>query len=155
MFVSSWFSCYDQNNITGDESFSKYLLITVYDLSYSDAEFVDRTLSHGDAEALEVLEGLWNCLKGMNAGGKRPANWEDCVTWARREWEIVYSNEIRQLLHCFPPDMVNHLHCTAVGIHRHRGRWCASQIFAFQSINCYCNRVWAKEELQVSFPSVM
>lgn len=78
--------------------------------SSSDAEFVDRSLSHGDAEALEVLEGVWNCLEDMKAGGKRPASWEDCVTWARREWETLYNNEICQLLHCFPPDTVNHHH---------------------------------------------
>lgn len=75
--------------------------------SPSDAGFVDRTLSHGDAEALEVLEGVWNCLEDVKAGGKRPRSWEDCVTWARREWETLYNNEIRQLLHCFPPEKVN------------------------------------------------
>lgn len=90
-------------------------------LSYSDAEFVDRTLKHGDAEALEVLEGVWNCLEDMKAGGKRPASWKDCVTWARREWERLYNNEICQLLHFFPPNAVNHHHCAAVGINRHRG----------------------------------
>lgn len=72
---------------------------------------MDRTLSHGDAEALEVLEGVWDCLKDMRAGGKRPVSWEDCVTWARREWETWYNNEIRQLLHCLPPNKVNHHHC--------------------------------------------
>lgn len=100
--------------------------------SYSDAEFVDRTLSHGDAEALEVLEGVWNCLGDVKAGGKRPASWEDCVTWARREWETLYNNEICQLLHCFPPDTVNHHRRTAVGSHRHRGALlCQSGFFFF------------------------
>uniref|UniRef100_A0A4W6CYN3 E1 ubiquitin-activating enzyme n=1 Tax=Lates calcarifer TaxID=8187 RepID=A0A4W6CYN3_LATCA len=60
-----------------------------------DAGFVERTLGHGDAEALEVLRG-----------GQRPANWEDCVSWARCKWETLYNNEIRQLLHCFPADQV-------------------------------------------------
>lgn len=73
---------------------------------YSDAGFVDRTLRQGDAEALEVLEGVWNCLEDRETGGKRPRNWEDCVTWARLEWETLFNNEIRQLLHFFPSDEV-------------------------------------------------
>lgn len=99
--------------------------------SYSDAEFVDRTLNHGDAEALEVLEGVWSSLEDMQAGGKRPASWEDCVTWARREWETLYNNEIYQLLHCFPPDTVNHHRRTAVGSRRHRGALLCQSFFFF------------------------
>lgn len=114
--------------------------------SYSDAEFVDRTLSHGDAEALEVLEGVWSCLEDMQAGGKRPASWEDCVTWARREWETLYNNEIRQLLHCFPPHTVNHHRPHSCGGVTDTGGRCCSSLFfffffAFQSIKCYCNLV--------------
>ncbi|XP_023135555.3 ubiquitin-like modifier-activating enzyme 1 isoform X1 [Amphiprion ocellaris] len=71
-----------------------------------DSAFVERTLSHGDAEALEILGGVWNSLEGMAAGGQRPSSWEDCVNWARLKWETVYNNDIRQLLHCFPPDEV-------------------------------------------------
>uniref|UniRef100_A0A3Q1EVW6 E1 ubiquitin-activating enzyme n=1 Tax=Acanthochromis polyacanthus TaxID=80966 RepID=A0A3Q1EVW6_9TELE len=66
----------------------------------------NRTLSHGDAEALEILEGVWNSLEGMATRGQRPSSWKDCVTWARLKWETVYNNDIRQLLHCFPPDEV-------------------------------------------------
>lgn len=68
-----------------------------------DTEFVDRTLTHGDAEALEILGGVWNSLQEMGAGGQRPKNWKDCVSWARCKWETLYNNDIRQLLHCFPP----------------------------------------------------
>ncbi|XP_039972402.1 ubiquitin-like modifier-activating enzyme 1 [Xiphias gladius] len=68
-----------------------------------DAGFVERTLGHGDAEALEVLGGVWGSLKDMKTGGQRPTSWEDCVSWARCKWETLYNNEIRQLLHCFPP----------------------------------------------------
>lgn len=57
-------------------------------------------------EALDVLEGVWSCLEDMSAGGQRPANWEDCVAWARRQWETLYNNDIRQLLHCLPADKV-------------------------------------------------
>ncbi|XP_041802065.1 ubiquitin-like modifier-activating enzyme 1 [Chelmon rostratus] len=73
-------------------------------LFLSDAEFVKRTLGHGDAEALEVLGEVWSCLEDLKAGGERPTSWEDCVSWARCTWETHYNNHIRQLLHCFPPE---------------------------------------------------
>ncbi|KAM4740826.1 ubiquitin-like modifier-activating enzyme 1 isoform 2-T2 [Anableps anableps] len=68
-----------------------------------DPKFIERTLAHGDAEALEILGGVWSSLQEMEAGGQRPKNWEDCVGWARCKWESLYNNDIRQLLHCFPP----------------------------------------------------
>ncbi|KAM7402239.1 hypothetical protein PAMP_017498 [Pampus punctatissimus] len=71
-----------------------------------DAEFVGRTLSHEDAEALEVLEGVWSSLVDMKAKGQRPTGWEDCVSWARCKWETLYNNDICQLLHCFPREQV-------------------------------------------------
>lgn len=71
-----------------------------------DSAFVERTLGHGDTEALEILGGVWSSLECMEAGGQRPKSWEDCVSWARRKWETLYNNDIRQLLHCFPPDEV-------------------------------------------------
>ncbi|XP_036957523.1 ubiquitin-like modifier-activating enzyme 1 [Acanthopagrus latus] len=76
-----------------------------------DKGFLERTLGHGDAEALEVLEGVWNNLECMKDGGQRPTSWEECVSWARRKWETLYNNDIRQLLHCFPPEQV-----TATGL---------------------------------------
>ncbi|XP_040891055.1 ubiquitin-like modifier-activating enzyme 1 [Toxotes jaculatrix] len=71
-----------------------------------DAGFVEQTLGHGDAEALEALGGVWDSLVDMKTGGQRPINWKDCVSWARCKWETLYNNEIRQLLHCFPPNEV-------------------------------------------------
>lgn len=71
-----------------------------------DEGFVERTLGHGDAEALEVLGGVWSSLQDMRDGGQHPASWEDCVRWARCKWETLYNNDIRQLLHCFPPEEV-------------------------------------------------
>uniref|UniRef100_A0AAY4C2V2 E1 ubiquitin-activating enzyme n=1 Tax=Denticeps clupeoides TaxID=299321 RepID=A0AAY4C2V2_9TELE len=55
----------------------------------------------GPAEELEVLESISSSL-----GEQRPRSWPDCVSWARRRWETLYNNDIRQLLHCFPPDSV-------------------------------------------------
>ncbi|KAF3689956.1 Ubiquitin-like modifier-activating enzyme 1 [Channa argus] len=76
-----------------------------------DGRFVELTLGHGDAEALEVLGGVWSSLFNMKDGGERPASWEDCVSWARCKWETLFNNDIRQLLHCFPPKEV-----TATGL---------------------------------------
>lgn len=76
-------------------------------LYLSDEGFVERTLDNGDAEALEVLGGVWSSLQDMTAGGERPTTWEDCVSWARREWQTLFNNNIRQLLHCLPPEKVN------------------------------------------------
>ncbi|KAG8007735.1 Ubiquitin-like modifier-activating enzyme 1 [Nibea albiflora] len=45
-----------------------------------DEGFVVRTLGHGDAEALEVLGGVWSSLEDMKSGGQRPTKWEDCTT---------------------------------------------------------------------------
>ncbi|XP_037535723.1 ubiquitin-like modifier-activating enzyme 1 [Nematolebias whitei] len=71
-----------------------------------DPKFIERTLTHGDTEALETLEGVWSSLQDMDAGGQHPKSWEDCVSWARCQWETLYNNDIRQLLHCFPPQEV-------------------------------------------------
>ncbi|KAG7244682.1 hypothetical protein INR49_029701, partial [Caranx melampygus] len=73
-------------------------------LFLGDAAFVEKTLSHGDAEALEILGGLWGSLQDMQSGGQRPTSWEDCVRWARCKWETLFNNDVQQLLHCFPPE---------------------------------------------------
>lgn len=75
-------------------------------MSRRDAGFVEKTLGRSDAVALEVLGEVWSSLVDMKAGGKRPANWEDCVSWACCKWETLFNNDIRQLLHCFPADQV-------------------------------------------------
>uniref|UniRef100_A0A8C2EP04 E1 ubiquitin-activating enzyme n=1 Tax=Cyprinus carpio TaxID=7962 RepID=A0A8C2EP04_CYPCA len=66
-----------------------------------DPTFVDRTVTRGDVEAVEILEGVCRIL-----GEEWPQNWADCVSWARRQWETLYNNQIKQLLHCFPRDQV-------------------------------------------------
>lgn len=81
-------------------------------VSCRDAGFVERTLGHGDAEALEVLGGVLSSLEDMEAGGQRPTSWGDCVSWARCQWETLYNNNIRQLLHCFPSEQVKSHHRT-------------------------------------------
>uniref|UniRef100_A0A3P8P6R0 E1 ubiquitin-activating enzyme n=1 Tax=Astatotilapia calliptera TaxID=8154 RepID=A0A3P8P6R0_ASTCA len=53
------------------------------------------------AQPAEVLEALYKSLVT-----DCPQNWADCVAWARNHWQCQYSNNIRQLLHNFPPDQL-------------------------------------------------
>lgn len=36
----------------------------------------------------------------------RPKSYADCMIWARRQFEEMFSNNIKQLLHTFPPNAV-------------------------------------------------
>ncbi|XP_041130083.1 ubiquitin-like modifier-activating enzyme 1 [Polyodon spathula] len=66
-----------------------------------DPQFVKRMLKQGGAEALDILQGVYDSL-----GARRPRDWAGCVSWARCHWESCYRNNIQQLLHCFPSDKV-------------------------------------------------
>lgn len=66
-----------------------------------DPKFVERTLRLAGTQPLEVLEAVQRSLVLQ-----RPQTWADCVTWACHHWHTQYSNNIRQLLHNFPPDQV-------------------------------------------------
>lgn len=76
----------------------------------------------------------------MEAGGQRPKSWEDCVSWARCKWETLYNNDIRQLLHCFPPDEVKEGTRTpiypkgAMNVCEHRG----ALLYFLSSFPCEC-----------------
>uniref|UniRef100_A0A8C4SWU1 E1 ubiquitin-activating enzyme n=1 Tax=Erpetoichthys calabaricus TaxID=27687 RepID=A0A8C4SWU1_ERPCA len=67
----------------------------------TDPKFLERTLKLPGAQPLEVLEAVYKSLVN-----DCPKNWEDCVAWARNHWQCQYNNNIRQLLHNFPPDQV-------------------------------------------------
>nr|XP_008505284.1 PREDICTED: ubiquitin-like modifier-activating enzyme 1 [Equus przewalskii] len=67
----------------------------------TDPKFVERTLRLAGTQPLEVLEAVQRSLVLQ-----RPQTWADCVTWACHHWHTQYSNNIRQLLHNFPPDQV-------------------------------------------------
>lgn len=66
-----------------------------------DSKFVERTLRLAGTQPLEVLEAVQRSLVLQ-----RPQTWGDCVTWACHHWHTQYCNNIRQLLHNFPPDQV-------------------------------------------------
>lgn len=64
----------------------------------ADPRFVERALRLPGTQPLEVLEALQRALCS-----ERPHCWADCVGWACRHWHRQYCNNIRQLLHNFPP----------------------------------------------------
>ncbi|CAG0912219.1 unnamed protein product [Notodromas monacha] len=37
-------------------------------------------------------------------GEELPRTFEDCLRWARMEWETLFRNDVLQILHSFPPD---------------------------------------------------
>ncbi|KAK6467250.1 ubiquitin-like modifier-activating enzyme 1 isoform X1 [Huso huso] len=67
----------------------------------TDPKFMERTLKLPGAQPLEVLEAVYKSLVT-----DCPQSWEDCVEWARNHWQCQYNNNIRQLLHNFPPEQL-------------------------------------------------
>ncbi|XP_020936576.1 ubiquitin-like modifier-activating enzyme 1 [Sus scrofa] len=66
-----------------------------------DSKFVERTLHLAGTQPLEVLEAVQRSLVLQ-----RPQTWADCVAWAYQHWHTQYNNNIRQLLHNFPPNQL-------------------------------------------------
>ncbi|KAF0036226.1 hypothetical protein F2P81_011538 [Scophthalmus maximus] len=66
-----------------------------------DPKFMERTLKLPGAQPVEVLEAVFKSLVT-----DCPHSWAACVAWARNHWQCQYSNNIRQLLHNFPPDQL-------------------------------------------------
>lgn len=62
---------------------------------------MERTLKLPGAQPVEVLDAVYKSVVT-----DCPHSWADCVAWARNHWQCQYSNNIRQLLHNFPPDQV-------------------------------------------------
>ncbi|CAL1609434.1 unnamed protein product [Knipowitschia caucasica] len=69
-----------------------------------DEDFINRALGRGEVEALQMFSEVWSSLVDLSSGGKHPESWDHCVHWARQQWETQFNNDIKQLLHCFPPD---------------------------------------------------
>lgn len=67
----------------------------------TDPKFMDRTLKLPGSQSLEVVEAVYKSLVS-----DRPKSWQDCVAWACSHWHSQYSNNIRQLLHNFPPEQL-------------------------------------------------
>ncbi len=65
----------------------------------SEADFVDKTLKLQGQEPIETLEKVKKILVD-----ERPANFEECVNWARLFFQELFHNQIAQLLFNFPAD---------------------------------------------------
>eukprot|EP00184_Porphyridium_aerugineum_P006310 CAMPEP_0184706368 /NCGR_PEP_ID=MMETSP0313-20130426/36723_1 /TAXON_ID=2792 /ORGANISM="Porphyridium aerugineum, Strain SAG 1380-2" /LENGTH=1155 /DNA_ID=CAMNT_0027167921 /DNA_START=364 /DNA_END=3832 /DNA_ORIENTATION=+ len=65
-------------------------------------DFVDDLRKQGVGALIATLETLNN-----DAVVVRPHSFDDCVVWARLTFEELFSSSIRQLLHVFPPDMLD------------------------------------------------
>uniref|UniRef100_UPI00358F0808 ubiquitin-like modifier-activating enzyme 1 isoform X2 n=1 Tax=Myxine glutinosa TaxID=7769 RepID=UPI00358F0808 len=66
-----------------------------------DSKFMERTMKLPGSQPLETVDALYRALVS-----ERPANFADCVSWARRHWQTQYNDNIRQLLHNFPPEQL-------------------------------------------------
>ncbi|XP_053551798.1 ubiquitin-like modifier-activating enzyme 1 [Bombina bombina] len=67
----------------------------------TDPKFMERTLKLPGSQPLEVIEAVHKSLVM-----ERPKSWSECVSWACNHWHIQYCNNIRQLLHNFPPEQL-------------------------------------------------
>uniref|UniRef100_A0A8C2JA29 E1 ubiquitin-activating enzyme n=1 Tax=Cyprinus carpio TaxID=7962 RepID=A0A8C2JA29_CYPCA len=81
-------------------TFQTYFVMNVC-LLKTDPKFMERTLKLPGAQPLEVVEVVYKSLVT-----DYPRSWEDCVAWARNHFQCQYNNNIRQLLHNFPPDQL-------------------------------------------------
>lgn len=67
----------------------------------NDPQFLDRIVKLPGIQPLEILESVKTALID-----ERPKSMEDCVKWARLQWQKSFSDQIQQLLHNFPADQL-------------------------------------------------
>ena len=67
-------------------------------LYLSQPNYVQQTLKHSGNEKA-TLESIRDCLST-----DRPMGFQDCIIWARRQFESHYNHKIQQLLYNFPKD---------------------------------------------------
>jgi ubiquitin-activating enzyme E1 len=69
-------------------------------LYLSQANYVDTLKSSG--QQYETLKTILEFLKT-----NKPTSFEECIKWARLQFEEDYSNNLKQLLHNLPRDQVS------------------------------------------------
>lgn len=69
-------------------------------LFLSQTNYVDTLKSSG--QQYETLKTILEFLKT-----KKPTSFEECITWARLQFEEDYSNSLKQLLFNLPRDQVS------------------------------------------------
>ena len=67
----------------------------------SDAAFVDGLLKQPGSQPIDTLKAI-----ATNLVDAKPLSFEDCVVWARRQFQELFHDGIAQLLHNFPSDQV-------------------------------------------------
>eukprot|EP00529_Nitzschia_sp_RCC80_P003907 CAMPEP_0113454200 /NCGR_PEP_ID=MMETSP0014_2-20120614/7742_1 /TAXON_ID=2857 /ORGANISM="Nitzschia sp." /LENGTH=1060 /DNA_ID=CAMNT_0000345601 /DNA_START=215 /DNA_END=3397 /DNA_ORIENTATION=+ /assembly_acc=CAM_ASM_000159 len=67
-------------------------------LSYSPEEYLESLQPNAKTETLKQIR--------RTLVDERPVTFDDCIAWARLKFEDLFNNQIRQLLHNFPPDQV-------------------------------------------------
>ncbi|XP_049853303.1 ubiquitin-like modifier-activating enzyme 1 [Schistocerca gregaria] len=65
----------------------------------TESDFVQSIKTMTGFQPVEVLKSVKKVLLD-----EYPNTFEDCVAWARRLWQELFNNQIRQLLHIFPPN---------------------------------------------------
>ena len=65
----------------------------------TNPHFVEETLKQNGSK--DVIDGLKQCLVTA-----KPVTFEDCIVWARLQFEGLFNNTIQQLLYNFPKDSV-------------------------------------------------
>lgn len=87
----------------GRELFESYFVkpAETVNLYLTQPNYIDTTIKQGGNEKA-ALESIRDFLVT-----DRPANFEDCIAWARRQFEKQYNNAIAQLLFNFPKDSVS------------------------------------------------
>lgn len=68
-------------------------------LYLSQPNYVEQTLKQ-DADIKGTLENIASYLNS----DRRPYSFDDCIRWAREEFETKFNHDIKQLLHNFPKD---------------------------------------------------
>jgi len=63
-----------------------------------DSTFVDRTNSLPGLQPVEILDNVRSTVAEL------PKSIDDCIEWARMQFEDQFTNQIKQLLFNFPPD---------------------------------------------------
>ncbi|KAH0547766.1 E1 ubiquitin-activating protein [Glutinoglossum americanum] len=93
------------NKIEHTIAWARSLLATYFvdppescNLYLSDPSYIDTTLKRGGNEK-GTLESIRDYLVT-----EKPGNFDDCIIWARHQFEKQYNNAIQQLLYNFPKD---------------------------------------------------
>jgi len=62
-------------------------------------DFIEKTRKLPGNEPLTTTQGVLSFLIS-----EKPKTFDDCIQWARQQFQERYNNQIKQLLHNFPPD---------------------------------------------------